>query len=385
MLKPMGDAFYADKRHTLYKEYLRLLKGHEPPFFVLENVKGLLSSRNRTGNLVFGRMLDDLRNPHRGLRYRVFPVSESVAPEMEFGLELDSTDPRDFIVRAERHGIPQARHRIILLGIREDCLGSALAWPVPIVSDVEQVNVHQVLGNLPRLRSGLSRTSDSAVAWKKSVQSFGSHGLLRELRRIHAGDVAEQVESALRQLTKGEKKRGGRFMAGDWRPERLQWWLSDDRLGGICNHETRTHRVDDLHRYLFAASFACVRHKSPSLRDFPAKLLPKHRNIKAAVRGGLFDDRFRVQLSDRPASTITSHISKDGHYFIHPDPVQCRSLTVREAARLQTFPDNYFFEGPRTEQFHQVGNAVPPLLARRIARTVAGMLRMRLADDGSHK
>ena len=148
-------------------------------------------------------------------------------------------------------------------------------------------------------------------------------------------------------------------------------WYEDERLPGFTNHMSRGHKPEDLARYFFCSSYALQKGgASAKASDFPESLTPNHKNWNS----GIFVDRFKVQVSNRCASTVTSHISKDGHYYIHHDPAQCRSLTVREAARLQTFPDNYFFEGYQTAQYVQVGNAVPPYLANHIAHKVYEIL-----------
>jgi DNA (cytosine-5)-methyltransferase 1 len=359
-----------DHRHYLYKEYLQILADHQPPVFVMENVKGLLSSsRTKTKKQnTFELIRTDLKNPIKAiygndssLSYRLFSIS-SGSPA-----NPDDIKPEDFVIRSEEYGIPQARHRIIIIGIRSDIYDSS---PMLLRKVEKQVPIEAVISDLPKLRSGLSKERDTPDEWRKAI------------KEIETAKWMKSVSSELKNSILGSLKRVGAsldrgnsftpFIVGS---TKYDDWYIDGNLAGVCNHESRSHIREDLHRYFFSAVFAQKYKRPPKLSDFPSELLPKHKNAKNISSETIFNDRFRVQVKGRPSTTVVSHISKDGHYYIHYDPAQCRSLTVREAARLQTFPDNYFFEGNRTQQYHQVGNAVPPLLANKIAEIVYKILQ----------
>jgi len=133
-------------------------------------------------------------------------------------------------------------------------------------------------------------------------------------------------------------------------------------------HITRPHIERDRQIYRLIINAWQNEHTRLKYTDLPEELCT-HKNRTA------FLDRFKVVARDLPVChTITAHLSKDGHYFIHPDFYQARSISVREAARIQSFPDNYFFEGSRTAAFTQIGNAVPPLMAMGIADAIRKIL-----------
>ena len=282
--------------------------------------------------------------------------------------------PEDFLVETEKFGIPQARHRLIILGIREDIN----ITPKSLIPS-ESPSVAQIIGDLPKLRSGISREEDSFDRWKSILRSVQEEQWYIKGKGNGLLQTISKIDEALVVINATNLTSGGEALKYRRKPKIYSEWFRADGGNIIMNHSARSHMQSDLHRYLFASSYAAVNGKSAQLCDFPKALLPAHKNLQHTIKKDFFSDRFRVQLANKPSTTITSHISKDGHYFIHPDPAQCRSLTVREAARLQTFPDSFIFEGNRTSQYQQVGNAVPPILSFKLAEIVHDiLLRIRL-------
>tara|TARA_B100000886_G_scaffold77595_1_gene50287 strand:- start:296 stop:1816 length:1521 start_codon:yes stop_codon:yes gene_type:complete len=349
-----------DNRHFLYEWYLNIIPSLKPHVFVMENVPGILSSKVN-GQYMFPKILEDLE----GLGYDLLSMKED-----------SQRVTRDFKLRASNYGVPQDRERVIIIGVRKDLKANENIF----LRKVDELNsVRGVISDLPFIRSGLSKIDkkkvvDDISTWKEQLR----YKYWNSFEGIEA-DIKEELKRLIKDIHEKEfpLERGSTFIKSknygktNKLSSELSDWYLDENLGGYLNHESRSHMDCDLRRYLFNSVFTKVRGKAPLLTDYPDFLLPDHKNKNS----GNHKDRFRTIDANKPSKTITSHISKDGHAFIHPDPLQCRSLTVREAARIQSFPDNYLFCGNRTQQYHQVGNAVPPYLAYQIAEVVQKILK----------
>lgn len=301
-----------DSRHFLYEYYLEILGNIQPDFFVFENVPGLMTATVK-GEEIFSKMLDDFRD---------------VSPSYEIAPSFDeySKNPRQFLLDSNKYGVPQKRKRVVFIGYKRNLLNKNPDIKHVFRKILKQrpsrywgYDVSSAIGDLPPLKPG--EGNDQWYGWYPQKEITPYQQIMRK-----------------------------------YSP-------------GIINHKARTHMASDLERYRFFIEYHLNGHGAATLVDLINKrpdLTPEHKQHNLDK----FVDRFKVQWWNRPASTITAHICKDGHYYIHPDINQCRSFTVREAARCQSFPDNFKFEGPRTEQFRQVGNAVPPMLAYSIARAI---------------
>lgn len=341
-----------DHRVYLYEEYLRIVEKHRPVAFVMENVQGLLSAKVN-GESVFDRILEDLS---LNGKYQIH------------SFVCEPQKPSDYLISTDKFGVPQTRKRVILFGLLE-----GMKHNDEYLKPSKPVTLQDALQGLPKVRSGIGKVEkggtrlnvrDSKVLWQSCIQDsisllepkFGSTMSELDFEATGLSGIGSEYVPC---------KRG----VPGFSVELKKWYGVDRRLKGVANFQSRTHLDKDLTRYLYAALVAGSEGRSPLLHEM-VESVPQLSPAHQSASRGVFKDRFKCQRWNAPASTVTSHISKDGHYFIHPDPAQCRSLVVREAARIQTFPDDYLFRGSRTAQFRQVGNAVPPLLAHKIASVV---------------
>lgn len=147
--------------------------------------------------------------------------------------------------------------------------------------------------------------------------------------------------------------------------------IREENFNILTQHETRPHNDRDREIYKEAITAWDERKERLNYSELAERRpdLITHKNTKT------FTNRFNVIKSTEKAShTILAHMAMDGHYYIHPDKNQLRSLSIREAARLQSFPDDFYFEGPRTSIFRQIGNAVPPKMAEQIANKIKELI-----------
>ena len=272
-----------DKRIYLYKYYLDFLNRYKPKFFVFENVKGLLSFKDVSGELLFPKIISDFDTVGYKVNYK--------------------------IVDASNFGVPQKRERLFLVGYRKDLMLNKPFFDCLNEYTEETPTLKELFKDLPSIKAG---------EYSKEYSCECS---------------SEIVEKYIRD--------------------------EDDIL---TQHVARPHNENDLKIYKLVLK---AKKKGTNLRyvDIPREL-QTHSNKTS------FLDRFKALDYDSVCHTVVAHISKDGHYYIHPDLKQNRSITVREAARIQGFPDDFYFENSRTAASKQIGNAVPPILSQKIAMSI---------------
>lgn len=217
-------------------------------------------------------------------------------------------DKNILLLNAADFGVPQERKRVIIIGVRKDLnidVATIYKDLAEIAKNEEIVTVHDAIGDLPKL---------------------------------YPGEGSEIIEHKPKIINKYLSK------------------IRSNQLGTLHHHVARNHNELDKKRYKLMSKYKWtlgeLYEKEPSL------VHPKKR---------LFNNSYVVQHFDKPSKTIIAHLYKDGNQFIHPDHTQERTLTPREAARLQSFPDDFIFPCSKTQQYKQIGNAVPPLLAKHIA------------------
>lgn len=237
------------------------------------------------------------------------------------------SDRETILLNSSNYGVPQVRKRVILIGVRKDL-------------KIESESIYK----------NIVKTNFSPeMELKKNTCGLKKYLTVRD------------AISDLPKLKPGEGDEEIKFQT-NFKNEYVKLMRNSNNTK-LYNHVARRHNAKDQERYKILSKNNWQLKDLFQVRPDLVHHDPKH-----------FGNRYTVQNYDKPGRTVVAHLYKDGNLFIHPDHNQGRTFTVREAARIQSFPDDFEFVGSRTNQFKQVGNAVPPLMAQAIAKSIKSFL-----------
>ncbi|CAH0994222.1 Modification methylase AplI [Emticicia aquatica] len=232
-------------------------------------------------------------------------------------------DKKTILLNSVHYGVPQIRKRVIIIGVRKDLNFTSK----DVYESVKKEYFSPEMEKKGEIGSLLKyRTVKDAIL---------------DLPKILPGEGQEQIS---------------------FKPSEVNTYVNQIRQENfdlLYNHEARNHNSEDRKRYKILSENEWQLKDLAEVNPDLVHHDPKH-----------FGNRYTVQKYNSPGTTVVAHLYKDGNLFIHPDSKQERTFTVREAARIQSFPDDFIFKGSRTNQFKQVGNAVPPLMAQQIAKAI---------------
>ncbi|HPS20406.1 MAG TPA: DNA cytosine methyltransferase [Candidatus Omnitrophota bacterium] len=331
------DKFKEDKRDGLYKEFKKIVQELMPNIVIIENVRGILSKKDANGGKIINLLVSDFE-------------------KLGYNFKNEKNGSKYLILNAADFGVPQVRERVILIGIKTRWRNADVPFISPThfnplnkeaniskgKSLLPYVTLADAIGDLPKVNAKITYTG----LGKSEIEK-----IKKKNQHIKCGEDKILCDKTTLQAYLKKSTPSGRQYFSFVRPKDYDFYY---------HHVSRSQQVSDLELFDAMKEGETAKEFQTREPELAKKLIKYDMDT--------FEDKYRKQRWDAPSTTVFAHLQKDGNRFIHPK--QKRTITPREAARIQSFPDDFIFCGPFSMKFKQIGNAVPPLLAMRIAESV---------------
>ena len=330
-----NEKFEKDHRDTLYRYFAEIVAHVRPKVVLIENVKGILSKKDASKRKIIDLLLAALERAG-------------------YSFETKEGGKKYQILNSADYGVPQRRERVFLIGVSKKMKKTAPIVPRthfnPKTNEADDPKSDELL---PYVTLGEAIFDLPEVSPKITFTDLDEKEILR-ITKINAeikpgSDRVELDETRFKAYITKLSPSGKRFFE----------FVRPNGYKYVDYHVARSHQLSDIRL------FRLLREGETASEFIERSPVAAEKLIKYGMSS--FKDKYRKQASDDVSTTIFAHLSHDGNRFIHPR--QARTLTPREAARIQSFPDDFVFEGSNGHKFWQIGNAVPPLVGYNIAKS----------------